>query len=174
MRRSVKRSAASERAPSISIPVFHRIIPVDYIASVLYPTKISIFRVTTSLNQNTVTSIMPLLDSFDPFATHPFTNNSGLAPRPPQPSQYPASPPQKHNFPSPQSAPSSSPPATQNHSPVKAPQPRIPPPGSPNTSNSPRPIFVPFKQERSSPDLGDIVKKKSQPKTNDASQKRKS
>ncbi|KAJ7582850.1 hypothetical protein C8J56DRAFT_233348 [Mycena floridula] len=29
------------------------------------------------------------LASFNPFAEHPFTNNSGLMPAPPQPSQYP-------------------------------------------------------------------------------------
>ncbi|GLB35399.1 hypothetical protein LshimejAT787_0209640 [Lyophyllum shimeji] len=30
-----------------------------------------------------------ILDSFDPFATHPFTNGSGVIPEPPPPSEYP-------------------------------------------------------------------------------------
>ena len=38
-----------------------------------------------------MTTRSPLLDSFDPFATHPFTNNSGLEPPPPLPSSYPSS-----------------------------------------------------------------------------------
>ena len=115
----------------------------------------------------------PLLNSFDPLATHPFTNNSGLAPRPPQPSKYPnptPSPSHQSHFPatfptSPaQSASPSSPPAAQ--SPLKSPQPRRREPGSPRTLHSPtRPIFVPFRQETSSPEL--VLKKKSASESND-------
>ncbi|KAF9036671.1 hypothetical protein BJ165DRAFT_1408757 [Panaeolus papilionaceus] len=39
------------------------------------------------------------LDSFDPFAVHPFTNGSGVIPQPPPPSRYPAPIPTLHSKP---------------------------------------------------------------------------
>ncbi|PPR04981.1 hypothetical protein CVT24_010439 [Panaeolus cyanescens] len=39
------------------------------------------------------------LDSFDPFAVHPFTNGSGVIPQPPPPSRYPAPIPAFHSKP---------------------------------------------------------------------------
>ncbi|EDR10946.1 uncharacterized protein LACBIDRAFT_315972 [Laccaria bicolor S238N-H82] len=110
---------------------------------------------------------MPLLDSFDPFATHPFTNNSGVVPQPPQPSLYPIP------MPSPRARPNhmsscpvdSTPPSfptnsTQNSPPLRSPIPQKRGPVSPILPSSPtRPIFTPFQREVSSPDL--LLKKKS-------------
>ncbi|KAI0350074.1 hypothetical protein OH77DRAFT_1413641 [Trametes cingulata] len=99
-----------------------------------------------------------VLASFDPLATHPFTNNSGLMPKPAAPSQYP------HPHPSPSKAASatngvSQGPIILTTAPVHAPQPkRAAPPKS--SSSAPKPIFVPFRPERSSPDLEDILLKK--------------
>lgn len=115
-----------------------------------------------------------ILESFDPFATHPFTNGSGLMPRPPKPSQYPIpipSPRQTSTFsssyspPTSQSAstsPTSSMTSCSPSSPPTAPQPRrhptsTSPPRFP-TSSSQQPIFVPFRKETSSPDL--VLKRK--------------
>ncbi|KAF5386891.1 hypothetical protein D9615_001881 [Tricholomella constricta] len=114
-----------------------------------------------------------ILASFDPFATHPFTNGSGLVPEPPMPSQYPILIPSPRNrsrlpsaFPASSldtSASSSSPPAGSPQTPphVKAPEPRriLSSNSQPSVT---RPIFVPFRQETSSPDL--VLKKKSPPK----------
>ncbi|KAI0328116.1 hypothetical protein GY45DRAFT_1255775 [Cubamyces sp. BRFM 1775] len=99
-----------------------------------------------------------VLSSFDPLATHPFTNNSGLLPKPAAPSQYP------HPHPSPSKAVPASNGASQGPiilttAPVHAPQPkRAAAPKS--TSSGPKPIFVPFRPERSSPELEDILLKK--------------
>jgi hypothetical protein len=134
-------------------------------------------------------SVSQILDDFDPHAIHPFTNGSGLAPPAPKPSQYPIpipSPRRPYAF-SPtysqyydssdykQSPPSTSPDSSTSvssntsSSPAYAPQPRRRP-----TSNSPsrsptsptQPIFVPFRQDTSSPDL--VLKKKA-PMTKSAS-----
>ncbi|RDB24107.1 hypothetical protein Hypma_008726 [Hypsizygus marmoreus] len=113
----------------------------------------------------------PLLDSFDPLATHPFTNNSGLAPDPPMPSQYsipipspriPTHLPTFSSSPGTSSSPSSQP-STSPDTRLKAPQPRriTAPPTS--RSSVARPIFIPFRQETSSPDL--VLRKKSPSKT---------
>ncbi|KAF8894693.1 hypothetical protein BD779DRAFT_1783321 [Infundibulicybe gibba] len=108
----------------------------------------------------------PLLASFDPFATHPFTNNSGVLAQPPRPSQYPIPIPSPHHrqnhFPTSFSTSPSSPTNNQGVSPpVKSPQPRRTQASSPPkaASSPPQPIFVPFRQATSSPDL--ILKKKS-------------
>ncbi|EPQ58413.1 hypothetical protein GLOTRDRAFT_110188 [Gloeophyllum trabeum ATCC 11539] len=105
----------------------------------------------------------PVLASFDPFAVHPFTSNKGLAPKPPQPSGYPAPIPTPSMLVPSAAAPvspSSSPPSSQTT--VHAPRPRRA--NSPGSSGSStlrqQPIFVPFRPERSSPDLGDILLKK--------------
>ncbi|KAI0071812.1 hypothetical protein K474DRAFT_1686901 [Panus rudis PR-1116 ss-1] len=106
-----------------------------------------------------------VLSSFDPLATHPFTNNSGLLPKPIPPSQYP------HHVPSSTSMTNSSPSTTsqtkrqqqQQQVPLHAPKPSRAS-GSPakptSTSRQRAPIFVPFRPERSSPDLEDILLKK--------------
>ncbi|KAF8803506.1 hypothetical protein BYT27DRAFT_7259966 [Phlegmacium glaucopus] len=107
----------------------------------------------------------PLLDSFDPFATHPFTNNSGLTPPPPLPSLYPSS---IHS----QLIPASSSSIqtvnlvslSLNTSPLASPplQKQPVPLSSPvaTPSRSP-PIFVPYRRDTSSPDL--VLKKKTIP-----------
>ncbi|KAH9857638.1 hypothetical protein C2E23DRAFT_881223 [Lenzites betulinus] len=93
-----------------------------------------------------------VLKSFDPLATHPFTNNSGLLPKPVAPSQYPHHSPSKA---APANNASQGPIILTTH----APQPkRAAPPKS--SSSGPKPIFVPFRPERSSPDLEDILLKK--------------
>ncbi|KAF9452262.1 hypothetical protein P691DRAFT_805145 [Macrolepiota fuliginosa MF-IS2] len=125
-----------------------------------------------------------LLDSFDPFATHPFTNGSGLVPQPPKPSQYPIPIPsprrpsafsptysqynEDYTKPSSSSSDSSVSSASPS-SPVYAPQPRRKP-VSTSPSRSPtspvQPIFVPFRKDTSSPEL--VLKKKA-PATKNAS-----
>ncbi|KAG9226435.1 hypothetical protein CCMSSC00406_0003314 [Pleurotus cornucopiae] len=93
-----------------------------------------------------------LLDSFDPFATHPFTNISGVIPQPPAPSRY-AIPQRPRASTSQTSSAASSPSSSQGSSPtLQSPQPR------PFASSPPQPVFVPFRQESSSPDL--VLKKK--------------
>ncbi|KAI8998995.1 hypothetical protein BD414DRAFT_476652 [Trametes punicea] len=97
-----------------------------------------------------------VLASFDPLATHPFTNNSGLLPKPAPPSHYP------HPHPSPSKAAPASNGASQGPiilTTVHAPQPKRASP-SKSSSSGPKPIFVPFRPERSSPDLEDILLKK--------------
>ncbi|KAI0781311.1 N-terminal glutamine amidase-domain-containing protein [Trametes elegans] len=94
-----------------------------------------------------------VLSSFDPLATHPFTNNSGLMPKPSQPSQYPHPSPSKTA-----SATGGQGPIILTTTPVHAPQPKRAVPKS--SSSAPKPIFVPFRPERSSPDLEDILLKK--------------
>lgn len=98
------------------------------------------------------------LHDFDPLATHPFTNSSGLAPQPLTPSQYPypvPSPPRNAII-----SPSSFPP-------IQSPQPRRPS-HSKSSSGKTKPIFVPFRQDCSSPDLGDILSKKKSPSSFDS------
>ena len=91
-----------------------------------------------------------LLASFDPLAVHPFTNSSGLLPKPTPPSQYP------HPLPSP--ATLATPPVSPAQGFVHAPQPSRAPKKGPASAKGP--IFVPFRPERSSPDLDDILLKK--------------
>lgn len=127
---------------------------------------------------NTMTSShSQILNSFDPHAVHPFTNGSGLAPQPPRPSQFPIPipPPRRPSAFSPtysqypdeykQSPPSSSPNSSVSSnspsSPVYAPQPQRRPTSAspPRSQTAPsQPLFVPFRQETSSPDL--VLKKK--------------
>lgn len=97
-----------------------------------------------------------VLASFDPLATHPFTNNSGLMPKPAAPSQYP------HPISSSLKASSSpSAPSKQNTMPLHAPKPQSHTQrSSPHKSTAKGPIFVPFRPDRSSPDLDDILLKK--------------
>ncbi|KAI0648247.1 hypothetical protein C8Q79DRAFT_954503 [Trametes meyenii] len=95
-----------------------------------------------------------VLASFDPLATHPFTNNSGLLPKPAAPSQYPHASPAKHPHNS-----ASQGPIILTTTPLHAPQPKRTSPMKSNSS-APKPIFVPFRPERSSPDLEDILLKK--------------
>lgn len=94
-----------------------------------------------------------VLASFDPLAVHPFTNTSGLLPKPAAPSQYPLP------LPSPATLATAPAPAPS----VVAPQPKRA--GGPTHSGGAArtqkgPIFMPFRPERSSPDLEDILLKK--------------
>ncbi|PIL30512.1 hypothetical protein GSI_07212 [Ganoderma sinense ZZ0214-1] len=100
-----------------------------------------------------------VLSSFDPLATHPFTNNSGLLPKPVAPSQYP------RHVPSSKALPHAHTPAQGpiilTTTPMHAPQPkRALPAKTSSHSSAPKPIFVPFRPERGSPDLEDILLKK--------------
>ena len=98
-----------------------------------------------------------VLASFDPLAVHPFTNTSGLLPKPAAPSQYPMPLPP----PSTLAAPTA--PATNGTPAVHAPQPKRASPATKSPSKgapAKGPIFVPFRPERSSPDLEDILLKK--------------
>ena len=95
-----------------------------------------------------------VLSSFDPLATHPFTNNSAVLPKPAAPSQF--------AHPVPASAKTSQ--GTQGPiilatTPVYAPQPKRPSPAKSGPSGH-KPIFVPFRPERSSPELEEILLKK--------------
>lgn len=107
----------------------------------------------------------PLLDSFDPFAIHPFTNNSGLTPLPPLPSLYPLPIPSQPTYPGlPTSSSStqtinsiSSMPNIQNTPSFFQPQSQPVPLPKASPSRSP-PIFVPYRRDTSSPDL--VLKKK--------------
>lgn len=92
-----------------------------------------------------------VLASFDPLAVHPFTNTSGLMPKPAAPSQYP------HLLPSP--ATMSTPhPSTSGY--VHSPQPNRALSQKKNAASGKGPIFVPFCPDRSSPDLDEILLKK--------------
>lgn len=75
-----------------------------------------------------------ILKTFDPFATHPFTNVN--APAPAKDTSQPNSAP-----------------IINNRAPVQlqTPQPKKPTNG--NTSQNFKPIFVPFQHDRASPDL---------------------
>ncbi|KAJ2925200.1 hypothetical protein H1R20_g11864, partial [Candolleomyces eurysporus] len=102
----------------------------------------------------------PLLGSFDPFATHPFTNGSGLVPAGPQPSEYLMPMPSRSAKPayhasasysytaSPGSSGASTPASTHASTPMHSPRP-----------TGGKPIFVPFQRsDTSSPEL--VLKKK--------------
>lgn len=89
--------------------------------------------------------------SFDPLAVHPFTNSSGLMPKPMQPSQYP--------HPLPSTASLASPPMSPPQGYVHSPQPSRAV-SQKKAPASKGPIFVPFHPDRSSPDLDDILLKK--------------
>ncbi|KAK7689132.1 hypothetical protein QCA50_007823 [Cerrena zonata] len=93
-----------------------------------------------------------VLSSFDPLATHPFTNNSGLLPKPAAPSKYPL----------PLHTARSNAQATSAPIPIHAPQPsRTTPSKNSKSSGGTRgPIFVPYRPERSSPELEDILLRK--------------
>ncbi|EMD34456.1 hypothetical protein CERSUDRAFT_117310 [Gelatoporia subvermispora B] len=95
------------------------------------------------------------LTSFDPLATHPFTNNSGLLPKPVAPSQFP------HHVPVAAKSPhtSSASRAPAHAAPIQSPTPKR---GASAKSGpgAAKPIFTPFRPERSSPDLDDILLKK--------------
>ena len=106
----------------------------------------------------------PLLGSFDPFATHPFTNGSGLVPEAPQPSEYLMPMPSRSAKPayyasssysytaSPASSGASTPASTHASTPMYSPRPLQQAPAG-------KPIFVPFQRsDTSSPDL--VLKKK--------------
>ncbi|OBZ75367.1 hypothetical protein A0H81_04763 [Grifola frondosa] len=95
-----------------------------------------------------------VFSSFDPLATHPFTNNSGLLPKPTRPSQFP------HSIVSNASANRSPSSTTFSATSLQSPQPKRPSSSFKSTSGAPRPVFVPFRPERSSPDLDDILLKK--------------
>lgn len=121
-----------------------------------------------SLPQTLTMGRSPLLESFDPFAVHPFTNNSGLAPSLPQPSKYPTPLPSPRYQPStvstsPASTPSSSPesftffPSSPPSSHVYPKHPSTQPTAPASTMSPSRPVFVPFRKDTSSPDL--ILKK---------------
>jgi len=103
-------------------------------------------------------STQTAFSSFDPLATHPFTNNSGLLPKPTAPSQFP------HSIPAPLKANVAT--ALERSAPnaIRAPHPRKAPSATQSstksTSSGPKPIFVPFRPERSSPELDDILLKK--------------
>ena len=118
-----------------------------------------------------------VLSSFDPLATHPFTNNSAVLPKPAAPSQYPhhvpASSKSVHSaaHPHPHAHPhahaqgpiilATTPAPAHGHGHVHAPQPkRAAAPAKAGSSSGPKPIFVPFRPDRSSPDLEDILLKK--------------
>ena len=111
------------------------------------------------------------LSSFDPFATHPFTNNNALErfPPPAKPSQYP------RPIPSSVSQYTAGTPAhmqtprqpSSTSKPIHCPEPRRPialasPQQSSTSTNQryPKPIFTPFQQDRSSPDLDEILLRK--------------
>lgn len=109
----------------------------------------------------------PLLESFDPFATHPFTNIRGVMPEPPSPSAYLMPVPQTRDTTKHPRYPSTSTSASFNvcpvgHRSIRSPQPRRHPPQYSPTGMSPtsptRQIFVPCRKPTSSPDL--VLKKK--------------
>ncbi|KAH8117520.1 hypothetical protein DFH11DRAFT_1022124 [Phellopilus nigrolimitatus] len=126
--------------------------------------------------------------SFDPFATHPFTNINNIPPQAPAPYPYPRPIPAAHDYthhphhhpaapPLAPSAPSSLPTA---QTPVHAPQAaRAGPPllaglasASPAAGAAARQhVFEPFKLERSSPELQDVLAKKGSPGRRDGKHK---
>ncbi|KAF5324503.1 hypothetical protein D9611_004288 [Ephemerocybe angulata] len=95
--------------------------------------------------------------SFDPFATHPFTNNSGLVPASPQPSQYLMPTPSRgarpayhsqFSYATSQSSSGASTPSSHPTTPMYSPRPQ-----------AAKPIFTPFQRsDTSSPEL--VLKKK--------------
>jgi hypothetical protein len=135
------------------------------------------------LLHTTLNMSKPPLASFDPFATHPFTNNNVLSKdnnaSPADPSKYPSpipfsltqqsslhgatnKSPSSSNALSPLS-PSPPPPALPRS--IQAPQPkhRLPDSVFPSRNGPAKqrnPIFVPFQQDRSSPELEEILLRK--------------
>ncbi|EJD05950.1 uncharacterized protein FOMMEDRAFT_132373 [Fomitiporia mediterranea MF3/22] len=101
-----------------------------------------------------------LPSTFDPFKTHPFTNISRAPPPMPAPNPYPRpvrtyQPPGAQARPPAPTAPSSLP---TSQTPVHSPQPQR---ASPQTATATRMhVFEPFKYERASPDLQDVLAKK--------------
>ncbi|KAK0483445.1 hypothetical protein IW261DRAFT_951604 [Armillaria novae-zelandiae] len=87
-----------------------------------------------------------LLDSFDPFAVHPFTNSSVTLPQAPMPSQY-------------YSQPTSS--VATAPIQIMAPSPKRPVVQTKASPSSTRPVFTPFRMDTSSPDL--VLKSKASP-----------
>ncbi|KAI0035961.1 hypothetical protein K488DRAFT_42205 [Vararia minispora EC-137] len=108
------------------------------------------------------------LSSFDPFATHPFTNNQGLMPHPPPPSKYPRGVNPAYGY---QPSAPATPPSgiSQPSTPLAAPLPTIYPPRmTPPAVSAPpnRGIFYTYTPERrGTPELEDILAKKQRPQT---------
>ncbi|KAF9646274.1 hypothetical protein BDM02DRAFT_3100124 [Thelephora ganbajun] len=111
------------------------------------------------------------LKSFDPFATHPFTNNNALEryPPPAMPSKYPRPIPLSVAQYTAGTPAHMQPPRQQSSTPntIHSPEPRRPIPlaSSQQSSNAthqrhPKPIFTPFHQDRSSPELEEILLRK--------------
>ena len=115
-----------------------------------------------------------LPNSFNPFATHPFTNGSGVVPRPPLPSTYPAHVPSSHvrTYYAKAMAPevpalsasmesmssittSSSNASSQSTTPLHSPKPSRVVQIAPAST---RQIFVPFRKDASTPEL--VLKKR--------------
>lgn len=111
------------------------------------------------------------LKYFDPFATHPFTNNNAVEsfPTPANPSKYPRPIPSSVNqytagTPAHMQTPRQS---SSTSKPIHCPEPRRPialasPQQSSTSTNQryPKPIFTPFQQDRSSPELEEILLRK--------------
>lgn len=111
--------------------------------------------------------------SFDPFATHPFTNGSGLMPKAPQPYPYPRPiPSAAQNNPQLYAQQPSSVPTMQTPAQFHAPQP-MRPSSHQLASAKPQHVFEPFKLDRSSPDLQDVLAKKSHSKSSSPTTKSK-
>lgn len=118
--------------------------------------------VSRRLKQSTrIATIMsnPLLSSFDPFALHPFTagtsQTSPSTQRPPHsPSSYDSSAAKKPSVA--KAIPSSHPPVPV----IQSPQPQLASGISPPSSSASQPIFTPFKLDRASPELSDVLAKK--------------
>jgi len=98
-----------------------------------------------SFVENPFCAMSSPLDTFDPFAVHPFTNNCGVLPPSPQPSRYPSA---VRRYPVSSISPTPNPtlPPSQQYS------------FPPQAASPARPIFVPFRRETASPDL--VLKKK--------------
>lgn len=108
------------------------------------------------------------LEHFNPFATHPFTNNNALEryPPPAPPSKYPRPIPSSVSqytagTPAHMQAPRQS---SSTPNAIHSPEPRRPIPlvNSQQSTNQrhPKPIFTPFHQDRSSPELEEILLRK--------------
>lgn len=104
------------------------------------------------------------LASFDPFAVHPFTNNSSAPRNLQQPSQYPAFVTSQSFASAATHSPNSSPPTTPTGTPgapaMHAPSPRRTTPK--DSAAAPRPhVFEPFRHDgRQSPELQDLLSKR--------------
>ena len=125
----------------------------------------------TSPSHSHFLSTLPMAQSsslkhFDPFATHPFMNCNALErhPAPAMPSQYPRHiPSYTTGTPAHMQSPRQPPPASNT---IHSPEPRRPitlaNPQQPSNATQPgrKPIFIPFQQDRSSPDLDEILLRK--------------